>query len=36
VTAQTARELGLTVSVEPEEYTVPALVEALGAHVSGT
>lgn len=34
VTAQTARELGLAVSVEPEEYTVPALVEALGAHVS--
>jgi len=35
VTAKTARELGLTVSVEPEEYTVPALVEALGSHFSG-
>jgi len=34
VTGETARELGLTVSVEPEEYTVPALVEALGAYVS--
>jgi uroporphyrinogen-III synthase len=32
VTAQTAGELGLTVAVEPEEYTIPALVEALGAY----
>jgi uroporphyrinogen III methyltransferase/synthase len=32
VTAATARELGMTVSVEPDEYTVPALVEALGAY----
>lgn len=32
VTAETARELGLKVSVEPEAYTLPALVEALGAH----
>jgi uroporphyrinogen III methyltransferase/synthase len=32
VTAATARELGMDVAVEPEEYTVPALVEALGAY----
>lgn len=29
VTAQTAREHGLTVHVEPETHTIPALVEAL-------
>ena len=34
VTASTARELGLRVSVEPSEYTVPALVGALGEHFS--
>lgn len=33
VTSETARELGLEVDVEPEEYTVPALVEALVAAV---
>lgn len=32
VTAATARELGMAVSVEPAEYTVPALVWALGAY----
>jgi uroporphyrinogen III methyltransferase/synthase len=32
VTSKTAREVGLTVSVEPEQYTIPALVEALAAH----
>jgi len=32
VTAATARELGMRVDVEPAEYTVPALVEALAAH----
>ncbi|HSQ21235.1 MAG TPA: uroporphyrinogen-III synthase [Coriobacteriia bacterium] len=32
VTAATARELGMDVAVEPSEYTVPALVEALGTH----
>jgi hypothetical protein len=36
VTAQTAGELGLTVAVEPEEYTIPALVEALGAYFAET
>lgn len=35
ITSATARALGMTVAVEPEEYTVPALVEALGAHFSG-
>ena len=29
VTAETARELGLQVDIEPEEYTVPSLVDAL-------
>jgi uroporphyrinogen III methyltransferase/synthase len=32
VTAETARAAGLEVAVEPAEYTVPALVEALGKH----
>lgn len=32
VTSKTARELGLGVAVEPSEYTVPALVAALGEH----
>ncbi len=32
-TAETARELGLTVEVQPEVASVPALVEALAAHV---
>jgi uroporphyrinogen III methyltransferase/synthase len=32
VTAQTARELGLNVTIEPAEHTIPALVEALKAH----
>lgn len=34
VTAQTAREMGLSVDVEPEEFTIPALVEALIRHFS--
>ncbi len=32
VTAQTARETGLTVTIEPATHTIPALVEALKAH----
>ena len=32
VTAQTAREVGLTVDVEAEEYTIEGLVEALARH----
>ncbi len=32
-TAETARELGLTVDVQPEISSVPALVDALAAHV---
>jgi uroporphyrinogen III methyltransferase/synthase len=36
VTAATARELGLTVAVEPAAHTIPALVEALRAHFSRT
>ena len=34
VTAATAREQGLTVAIEPQEHTVPALVEALKEHFS--
>jgi uroporphyrinogen III methyltransferase/synthase len=33
-TAQTARELGLRVDVQPEEATVPALAAALAAYVA--
>jgi uroporphyrinogen III methyltransferase/synthase len=29
VTAQTAREMGLTVDIEAKEFTIPALVDAL-------
>src|SRR5439155_1547972 len=32
VTAASARELGLSVAVEAEEYTVPGLVDALAGH----
>ena len=32
VTAQTARDLGLTVTVEAEEYTVPGLVRAMESY----
>ncbi len=32
-TAETAREMGLSVDVQPETASVPALVEALAAHV---
>lgn len=32
VTSKTARDLGLRVDVEPGEYTIPALVEALQKH----
>lgn len=35
IASKTARELGLTVHVEPEEYTVKALVEALEQHFEG-
>jgi len=34
VTAETARACGLTVSVEPATYTVPALAEALARHLA--
>ena len=34
VTAQTARELGLTVHVQPEAYTIDGLVEALEQHLA--
>jgi uroporphyrinogen-III synthase len=33
VTAATARELGLTVAVEPATHTIPALVAALKEHL---
>ena len=32
ITSQTAREMGLRVDIEPEEYTIPALVDALVKH----
>lgn len=32
ITSQTAREMRLQVDIEPEEYTIPALVEALVRH----
>lgn len=32
ITAQTAREAGLQVHVEPKQYTIPALVEALNEY----
>jgi uroporphyrinogen III methyltransferase/synthase len=32
VTSDTARELGLEVVIEPQEHTIPALVEAIAAH----
>ena len=32
ITSATAREVGMNVAVEPAEYTVPALVEALGEY----
>jgi len=35
LTAATARELGLTVAVEPATHTLPALVEALVRHYEG-
>jgi len=35
VTAAAARDLGLTVDVEPERYTIPALAEALEAFFTG-
>lgn len=35
VTAGAARNLGLTVDVEPERYTIPAMVEALEAFFAG-
>jgi uroporphyrinogen III methyltransferase/synthase len=34
VTAATARELGLPLAVEAEEFTVPGLVDALVRHFS--
>ena len=34
VTSETLRELGLQVDIEPEEITIPALVEAIGAYFS--
>lgn len=35
VTAETAREYGLVVEVEPAEHTIAALVEGLEAHFGG-
>ncbi|MCI0814210.1 MAG: uroporphyrinogen-III synthase, partial [Chloroflexi bacterium] len=35
ITADTARENGLTVDVMASEYTVEGLVEALAAHLTG-
>jgi uroporphyrinogen-III synthase len=35
ITAQTAERLGLTVSVQPGRYTVPALVQAIAEYFSG-
>jgi len=35
VASRTAQELGLHVDVQPSEYTVPALVQALGEHFAG-
>jgi uroporphyrinogen III methyltransferase / synthase len=32
VTSRTARERGLEVHIEPEEYTIPALVQAIGKY----
>ncbi|ADK84186.1 uroporphyrin-III C-methyltransferase [Desulfarculus baarsii DSM 2075] len=32
ITSQSARRHGMTVHVEPAEYTIPALIEALAAH----
>jgi uroporphyrinogen III methyltransferase / synthase len=34
ITSDTARDLGLTVGVEAEEYTIPGLVDAVVAHVA--
>ncbi len=34
ITAETAREIGLTVDAEAREYTIPGLVEALTVHFS--
>jgi len=35
ITAQTARDLGLHVDIEPAEYTIPAFTEAIVAHFAG-
>jgi uroporphyrinogen-III synthase len=32
VTATTARDLGIRVAVEAEDYTIPGLVDALARH----
>lgn len=34
ITSQTARDLGLSVGVEAEEYTIPGLVDAVVAHAA--
>lgn len=34
ITSQTCRELGLTVHIEPTQYTIPALTEAIVRHFS--
>lgn len=36
ITSDTARDLGLTVGVEAEEYTIPGLVDAVVAHFGAT
>jgi uroporphyrinogen III methyltransferase/synthase len=35
VTADAAAQLGITVTVQPATYTIPALVDALAAHYTG-
>jgi uroporphyrinogen III methyltransferase / synthase len=35
VTAEAATQLGITVTVQPATYTIPALVDAIAAHVAG-
>ena len=35
VTADVAAQLGIRVTIQPANYTIPALVEAIAAHFSG-
>ena len=36
VTADAARQLGISVTIQPQSYTIPALVDAVAAHYAGT